>query len=183
MIIYSIYKIVNKVNGKVYIGYTNNFNRRKSCHIHLSKSSSNLIHKSIKKYGKDNFDWEIIYQSKHKSHTLKAMESHFIQEYNSLSPSGYNICPGGGGGISYEKTRQRMVKSNPGKTKKALEAKTSIIIAHNSFTNQEIIVDDRKSFSIEHNIPYTSIGWAIQNNKTLKNGWRFRYLSKRTMGI
>jgi len=183
MIIYSIYKIVNQVNGKVYIGYTNNFNRRKRSHIHLSKSSSNLIHKSIKKYGRDNFHWEIIYQSKDKIHTLKIMEPHFIQEYNSMSPFGYNICPGGGGGILYKKTINRMIKNNPGKTKKNLEAKTSTIIAHNLYTNEQIVVKDRKSFSIEYNIPYPSIGWAIQNNKTLKNGWSFSYLSKRTMGI
>jgi len=182
MIIYSIYKIVNKVNGKVYIGFTNNFNRRKSCHIHLSEYSKNLIHKSIRKYGKDCFEWEIIYQSKDKEHTLKKMENYFIQEYNSLHPFGYNLCPGGGGGILYEKVRQRMLKKNPGKTEESIEAKSSIIIAHNILTNQELLVNNRKDFAEQHNIPYTTIGWAIQHNKTLKNGWSFSYVKKRNMG-
>jgi group I intron endonuclease len=183
MIIYSIYKVVNKVNGKVYIGFTNNFNRRKACHLHLSGYSFNLIHKAIKKYGKDSFEWEIIYQSKDKKHTLKTMESYFIEMYNSMSPTGYNICPGGGGGILYEKTKKRMLENNPGKTKKALEAKTSIIIAYNSNTKQRVLVENRKKFAEENDIPYSSIGWAIQNNKTLKNGWSFDYKIRRTMGI
>jgi len=183
MIIYSIYKVVNRVNGKVYIGFTNNFNRRKSCHIHLSKYSNNLIHKSIRKYGEEYFEWEIIYQSKDKNHTLKEMEQFFIHEYNSLVPSGYNICRGGGGGILYEKTRERMIKNNPGKTKDAIEAKSSIIIAYNIFSDQEFFVSNRKVFAEEHNIPYTTIGWAIQHKKTLKSGWSFKYVSKRTIGV
>jgi len=52
----------------------------------------------------------------------------------------------------------------------------------NIITNETLIIKDRKLFSEEKNIPYPSIGWAIQNKKTLKNGWQFTYLKKRTMG-
>jgi group I intron endonuclease len=185
MIIYSIYKVVNTINGKIYIGYTNNFNRRKSCHKHLSlvKNSNSIFYKAIRKYGMDSFDWSIIYQSKDKNHCKKTMEKFFINENNSRIPNGYNITPGGDGGILYEKTLQRMINDNPGKTKESLTKKTSTIVAENVITKEVVVVKNREDFSKQKNIPYTSIGWAIQNNKTLKNGWKFSYLKKRTMGV
>jgi group I intron endonuclease len=184
MIIYSIYKVVNRVNGKVYIGYTNNFNRRKSCHKHLAlvKKSNGLFHKAIRKYGMENFEWSIIYQSKDKHYCKNVMEKNFIKENNCRMPYGYNITPGGDGGILYEKTLQRMINDNPGKTKESLFKKTSKILAKNVKTKEVFIVENRKEFSEQKQIPYPSIGWAIQNNKILKSGWKFSYLRKRTMG-
>lgn len=49
------------------------------------------------KYGKENFQWEIIYQSLNKEHCLNEMETYFIKEYNSLIPKGYNMSEGGEG--------------------------------------------------------------------------------------
>jgi group I intron endonuclease len=184
MIIYSIYKFVNKINGKVYIGFTKNPNRRKSCHKHLAqfKKTKSPFHKAIRKYGIENFDWQIIYQSKDEYYCKNVMEKFFIKENDCISPKGYNVTPGGDGGILYEKVLQRMLNNNPGKTKDSLEKKTSVIQAKNIITNETLIIKDRKLFSEEKNIPYPSIGWAIQNKKTLKNGWQFTYLKKRTMG-
>lgn len=54
-----VYKITNKINQKVYIGQTNNYKVRKIQHESgYSKSSS--IDKAIQKYGKQNFEWEIL---------------------------------------------------------------------------------------------------------------------------
>lgn len=185
MIIYSIYKVVNRVNGKVYIGYTDNFNRRKSSHKHhaLVKKSNVIFYKAIRKYGMENFDWTIIYQSKDKNHCKNTMEKFFIKENNCRIPNGYNITPGGDGGILYEKTLQRMINDNPGKTKDALMKKTSVIVAKNTITKEIIVVENRKKFAEDKNIPYPSIGWALQHNKTLQNGWQFSYVKKRTMGV
>jgi group I intron endonuclease len=184
MIIYSIYKVVNTINGKVYIGYTNNFNRRKAAHKHnaLKNKENVLFYKAIRKYGFENFQWEIIYQSLDKNHCINVMEKFFIEQHCSLSPKGYNITPGGEGGILYEKTLIRMLNENPGKTKESLEKKTSIIQAKNLKTNSIMIVGDRKKFSRDNNIPYSSIGWAIQNGKVLGETWEFSYVKKRTMG-
>jgi group I intron endonuclease len=113
MIIYSIYKVVNRVNGKVYIGFTNNFTVRKQNHINSSKNKRTLLQKAICKYGVENFEWEIIYQSKDRDFTLKQMEAHFIEEYNSKMPHGYNICKGGGGGYLSDYGKQKMLTENP----------------------------------------------------------------------
>lgn len=57
-----IYKIVNKINGKFYIGSTTRLNIRKHEHnseMKLSKSNS-IINKAVRKYGKDNLQFEVI---------------------------------------------------------------------------------------------------------------------------
>jgi len=94
MSIYSIYKITNKINNKVYIGYTGrSFERR--MFEHTIKWS--LVNQAMKDCGIENFDFDIIYQSKDKNHCLNEMEPYFIKEYNSIV-NGYNHFKQIGGG-------------------------------------------------------------------------------------
>ena len=53
-----IYKITNLINGKSYIGQTNDFQRR--MREHQTKKDEYAIHLAIQKYGKDAFSYEII---------------------------------------------------------------------------------------------------------------------------
>lgn len=53
-----IYKITNNINNKIYIGQSVHIKRRWA--EHCKPSSDSLISKAIKKYGKDNFTFEII---------------------------------------------------------------------------------------------------------------------------
>ena len=56
---YVIYKVTNSINGKVYVGKTYNFEKRKREHIY--DIEDNLpFHRALKKYGIYNFVWEII---------------------------------------------------------------------------------------------------------------------------
>ena len=55
-----VYKIRNKINGKVYIGQTNNLERRLKEH-RFDKRSHKPIHDAIKKYGFENFEVTIEY--------------------------------------------------------------------------------------------------------------------------
>jgi hypothetical protein len=98
MIIYSIYKATNIINKKVYIGFTKYGLKRSQGHI-FSKKTNNPFHNALRKYGKESFTWEIIYQSIDQDHTLNVMEPYFIKEYNSYidfpNSNGYNATPGG----------------------------------------------------------------------------------------
>jgi predicted GIY-YIG superfamily endonuclease len=96
MNIYSIYKAVNKQNGKVYIGFDSSWPRRKWEHKSSYTKKQNKFYNALKKYGFDNFDWQVIYQSKDQEHTLKYMEPYFINLYES-KVSGYNSTFGGEG--------------------------------------------------------------------------------------
>lgn len=109
MLIYSIYKITNKINQKVYIGYTENINKRIQEHKNSSKSKNNKFYKAIRKYGWDNFYFEIIYQSPDSEHCLNVMENYFITQYDSFT-NGYNSTLGGEGssGTKCKKIKKKM---------------------------------------------------------------------------
>ena len=99
MNIYSIYKIENKINGKVYIGYTSQhpaINRFKQ-HIKQRKNSKSKIGNALKKYGPECFAFEVIFQSKDMNYCKNGMESYFIKQYDSIK-NGYNCTTGGEGG-------------------------------------------------------------------------------------
>jgi group I intron endonuclease len=120
MNIYSIYKATNKFDGKCYIGFATNFKKRVTRHKTDSKTKNNKFYYSIRKYGWDNFVWEVLYQSKDKIHTLKVMENFFIVQYDSYT-NGYNETLGGEGtlGRTYkhkEISKQKMSISRKGKS-------------------------------------------------------------------
>ena len=96
MIIYTIYKSVNTKTGKVYIGFDSQWPNRVKIHKSASKKQDYKFYRAVRKYGWDNFEWSIIYQSKDKQHTLKEMETYFINEYDSFH-NGYNSTLGGEG--------------------------------------------------------------------------------------
>ena len=101
MLIYSIYKATNKINGKSYIGFDSNWPSRKYKHKSRSATGQQALYCSIRKYGWDNFEWIVIYQSKDAKHTLNEIEPFFIREYNSYK-NGYNMTIGGDGSIGYK---------------------------------------------------------------------------------
>lgn len=90
-----IYQITNLINGKIYIGQTNNIARRWSNHK-TCNSPSMAIAKAIKKYGVDNFKFEILYRNI-PIEQIDELEIKTIAEKNSLVPNGYNISKGGTG--------------------------------------------------------------------------------------
>ena len=106
-----IYKITNIVNGKVYIGQSQNtFNKRYDrsgigaervfAHHKAAKErgdSYNIhLYRSMEKYGVENFTVEILEQCKTVA-KLNSREKHYIKIYNSADPDfGYNYQLGGG---------------------------------------------------------------------------------------
>lgn len=113
-----IYKITNLITGKVYIGQTkHSIEKRFKEHIRTSFSDDRphgYIHKSIRKYGIENFSVEQIDSAK-SFDEMNEKECYWITQENSLSPNGYNLVGGGNGkGIS-EETRKKLRDANIGK--------------------------------------------------------------------
>lgn len=90
-----IYMISNRINNKKYIGQTINYDKRMKEHIYGRNTINNsVIDRSIKKYGKESFDF-IIIDKAYDQESADGKERHYIKLYNSLKPNGYNILKGG----------------------------------------------------------------------------------------
>lgn len=115
MRIYTIYRSTNVVNGKVYVGFDSNWPTRKYAHRcnafnPNTTDYSCAFHSAIRKYGKDNFIWDLLYQSMDFEHAFHEMESYFIAEYRSNEkPHGYNMTGGGGVGcLGFKHTEEHL---------------------------------------------------------------------------
>lgn len=99
-----IYKITNKLNDKVYIGQSVDINARWRQHINAKDNYA--IHNAIKKYGKENFSFEILLECP--AEMLNVWERDMIALYDCISPNGYNLTEGGEGYKCSEETRLKM---------------------------------------------------------------------------
>lgn len=119
-----IYCIENKINGKQYIGCTNNYNYRKS--RHKSKLNRNChynehLQRAWNKYGAVKFNFKVIEGRKNITREkLFKLEEKYIRKFKSFK-NGYNLTTGGEGlSCSHyshsNKTRKKMSESHKGKT-------------------------------------------------------------------
>jgi group I intron endonuclease len=121
-----IYCITNKINGKKYIGFTTRtLEERMGEHFSPSSYKSGYaIHKAIKKYGKENFDYCILYEGD----DALEKENHFIDtlngEYNMTT--GGNLPPSQLGNTWFhtEESKLKMSLVSKGKSKSILHRQT-----------------------------------------------------------
>ena len=96
---FTIYLITNKVNGKVYIGQTNQPLRRR-WGLHKSRASKNEgytahLYNAIRKYGLDNFSIKEI-ATCNTEEWSNYLERLYILIHDSMNPkTGYNMTSGG----------------------------------------------------------------------------------------
>ena len=93
-----IYKFTNKINKKCYIGQSVDIYRRFLSHKNSSfnkktKDYNSQFHQAIRKYGWDNFDFEILIKDVRKE-DLNKLEQYYIKLYDSYK-NGYNATIGG----------------------------------------------------------------------------------------
>lgn len=92
-----IYKIINKINNKIYIGKTNDIEKRIKRHLRSVKNKVNrYLYDAINHYGWENFDVEIIEECTDSEANEK--EKFYIRKNQSnLHEFGYNMTSGGDG--------------------------------------------------------------------------------------
>lgn len=99
-----IYKATNNINGKIYIGQTTlTLEERKKTHkrdsqrISDEKLKRNHFYRAIRKYGWENFSWEVLQDNIETIDELDELEQYYIKLYNTFNnPSrGYNNQSGG----------------------------------------------------------------------------------------
>lgn len=133
-----VYKITNKITNKIYIGITNQGSGARYRH-HWYESrigEPSPIHRSMAKYGEDNFTLEII-DFADTYDELKEKEKYWIKQYNSTDRNiGYNLTEGGDGTFgrthskeTKEKIRQKALgrKFSEETKKKMSEARKGVV--------------------------------------------------------
>src|SRR3989304_5336374 len=93
MKIQGIYKIINCINGKIYIGQYTDIKTSFSCHKHkvLVKKINRHLYTSIRKYGIENFEF-IIIEKVDNILLLNQIEQYWMDFYKSYDKKcGYNL--------------------------------------------------------------------------------------------
>jgi group I intron endonuclease len=106
-----IYKITNKINNKAYIGQTTGI-PSKRWKEHCRKGF--LLTKAIKKYGEENFTYEVICNCS-SIEELNIKEVEHIDLEKSISPNGYNLNSGGLNHRMHQSTKDKVSKVHKGK--------------------------------------------------------------------
>ena len=113
------YLITNQTNGKVYVGITNNPERRWADHTKYKnkhEGSHRPLYRAINKHSSDNFKMDILSERNSWDEICKE-EIKYIKQYNSFwtSGKGYNLTTGGQGAcntIMSPETRKKLSKRN-----------------------------------------------------------------------
>lgn len=99
-----IYKLVNQLNGRVYIGSAFNLLNRKRQHFWYLNSNTHqnkFLQNDYNKCGKKYFKFEILELVKRKSNLIE-IEQKYLNKFFDNTTMCYNICP-----IAYSKTGTR----------------------------------------------------------------------------
>lgn len=95
-----IYCYTNTINGKMYVGQTLNPVLRYSAHKSSyqnpnDKEYDSLLHRAFRKYGFENFQYEVLADDINDIDLLNQLEIYYIKHYNCKTPNGYNVEDGG----------------------------------------------------------------------------------------
>ena len=117
-----IYKIINLTTNKIYVGQavSHILNHKKyrpyghagrfRCHISeafsTKKNQSHYLNNAIRKYGVEDFVVELIECCELSASDER--EIHYIKEFNSLYPTGYNLKNGGGVFTHSDESKKRV---------------------------------------------------------------------------
>jgi len=168
-----IYKITNTINSKIYIGQTTRSLKSRwkgHCRSSENNKSNNLFHSAIAKYGKDSFLVEVIDIANSKD-SLNELEKFYIEEYNSMSPSGYNLKTGGQLHVKYsEESKEKMSKAKEGTTVPE-ETKQKMSDAHKQRWVNEDNSELREKRSIQSKDMWKDIKYREKISLSRKEYW------------
>lgn len=104
-----VYLIRNLINGKVYVGQTKDFDKRKASHLYnASRGNEKPLYHSMRKHGTENFTFEVLEECANEA--INEREQHWVAHFDSFNPEkGYNLTSGGNQNFERsEETRRKI---------------------------------------------------------------------------
>ena len=142
-----IYKIVNLINNKIYVGSAVNFKNRFKTHLSRLKNNKHhsiILQNSWNKYGGDNFKFEIIEECD--KLILIKREQYYIDE---LKPY-YNICKIAGnslGRVVSDETKEKLRIASTGR-KHSNETKEKLSNSHKGIKHSNETKEKLKNINL-----------------------------------
>lgn len=145
-----VYCHTNKINGKRYIGITQNKPNRRWQNGYGYKDRNSHFYNAIKKYGWENFE-HIILEENLTRKEASEKEKYYIRLYNTNNENyGYNITSGGDNNFTRNKLTEEQRTNISNKTKEAM----------NSAEIREYMLK-----------VYNSEGWIRKNSEATRRQW------------
>lgn len=196
--IYLIYKATNLINGKCYVGQTTR-SLDKRIKEHSITTNKKPFQRALKKYGIENFIWEMLCECEDKLILNLRETMKIIVEHSHVSEGGYNLTWGGDGGNTWEsnqhkeETSLKLSKIRKGK-KHTTEAKrknseshkgktSGMLGKHHSQKTRDKISKNHANISGENNPNYGNTGekcycWGMKHSSETKNKMRIAALKR-----
>jgi len=154
-----IYKILNKINNKFYIGSAKNIFGRWNNHkkeLNGNYHKNRYLQRSWNKYGETNFDF-IIVEYVEDINNLIIREQYYLDSTNSYNKNvGYNISPTAGStlGVKYnDEAKNKISKTHKGKKisqKQRLEHSKRMKGKNNPFYGKKHSEETKLKMSLNH---------------------------------
>lgn len=184
-----IYKLTNKINGKIYVGQTSKtILKRWKDHIFIAKGGKqkypafSAIHAAIVKYGEENFDIQEIDTASNLDE-LNEKEMYWIAQFKKISKL-YNLNNGGGGNTGHivsDSTRQKLSITKSG-TNNSFYGKKHSLETLQKYSEERSgathTIDTKKKMSENQAGRIINEGIATDIINRLKNGQSMASISK-----
>lgn len=165
-----IYKILNKITNKIYVGYSRNLMKRQYYHLYLlkrNKHHNEYLQNSFNKYGINNFSFEILEEC-HKE-VLVEKEDYWCKLLNAHNfEYGYNIEPTGSSTNKSERTITKLLESNKRK-------RIPIVVTYNNVLRE---FESISQFCKEFNFRNSSINRCLKKGNSYLHLYDIRYKDK-----
>lgn len=164
-----IYKITNKINGKIYIGQSVDIFYRWKAHSKCLGKSEYPLYNDMEKYGIENFTFEILELCTKEN--LSDRERYYIEKFNSYiyyeNSNGYNITLGGYGTEGYKHDEERKKKISLASKKRSLTKEhIERFVKMNKETKSKKVVCDGKLYN-----SVTECSSVFNLNKQTMSAW------------
>jgi group I intron endonuclease len=180
--LYTIYKITNKINGKIYIGKHQTNNPNDSYF-----GSGKAIAEAIRKHGKNNFTKEVLFIFDSENE-MNLKERELVTEEFVTRNDTYNLGVGGEGGAHFRNKRHTEITKD--KVRNTIKSMNIISSGFAGKTHQLETVDRiREKISGSGNGNYGKFwitdgvkSMMIENTSDIPEGWRRGRIVKRCSG-
>jgi len=130
-----IYKATNTINGKAYVGFAVNLEKRMIDHRNKAmRENGEYFHRAIRKYGFETFEWKTL-----KEDATLEDEISFIESESTFwkTGKGYNLTKGGEGKLGYITSESTKMKQSIAGKKRVLTEKQLTVLRENAALMRE----------------------------------------------